>query len=46
VAHEGYLQVVINAVLVLLFFITVALVLVGLGRRQARRAAQPATQPI
>ncbi|WNL45983.1 Pr6Pr family membrane protein [Dyella sp. BiH032] len=46
VAHEGYLQVVINAVMVLLFFITVALVLVGLGRWQARRAAQPATQPI
>lgn len=45
VAREGYLQVVGNALLVLLFFIAVALVLVALGRWQARRAAQMATQP-
>lgn len=45
VAREGYLQVVGNALLVLLFFIAVALALVALGRRQARRAAQMATQP-
>lgn len=45
VAHEGYLQVVGNALLVLLFFVAVALALVGAGRWQARRAAQVATQP-
>lgn len=44
VVHEGYLQVVGNASLVLLFFVAVALVLVGLGRWQVRRATRPATQ--
>ena len=44
VAHDGYLQVVGNALLVLLFFIAVALVLVASGRWQVRRAAQVATQ--
>jgi len=41
----GYAQVVINALLVLLFFIAVALALMGLARWQARRAAQTAAQP-
>lgn len=44
VAHEGYLQVVGNALLVLLFFMAVASLLVGLGRWQARRAAQVAAE--
>lgn len=40
----GYAGVVGDALLVLLFFIAVALVLVGMGRWQARRAPQGATQ--
>jgi hypothetical protein len=44
VAREGYLQVVGNALLVLLFFMVVASVLVGLGRWQARRAGQVTAQ--
>jgi hypothetical protein len=45
VTSLGYGQVVVNALLVLLFFIAVALALVALARRQARREAQTATQP-
>lgn len=41
----GYARVVGDALLVLLFFIGVALLLVALGRWQARRAAQAAVQP-
>ena len=45
VTNLGYVQVVINALLVLLFFIAVAVALMGLARWQARRAAQASTQP-
>ncbi|NKJ22674.1 Pr6Pr family membrane protein [Dyella sp. SG609] len=45
VTSLGYAQVVMNALLVLLFFIAVALALVALARWQARRAAQTTTQP-
>ncbi|MGO4701693.1 Pr6Pr family membrane protein [Dyella sp. 2RAB6] len=45
VTSLGYLQVVVNALLVLLFFIAVALALVALARWQARRAAQATAQP-
>ena len=41
----GYAQVVIDALLVLLFFIAVAVALVALARWQARRAAQADAQP-
>jgi len=45
VTSLGYAQVVVNALLVLLFFIAVALALTAVARWQARRAALAAAQP-